>query len=265
MLTAGLGTPRHPNLSFTVPGVSLPKSSARPGALAMHSRPRQSCQESSPPDPLIIPLAGGDSLGLFVSALDPGGRFGAHGQKVKKWPAPASLPAEGHNFLKWLAWYQISQSGMLPEAYFDVTEQDFPWRFDHLSGGGGSVRVGEASHLLRMARALELVEADVDKFGPLQEGCLTWWLSGSAVVIGAATFGALLSQGLSWATANCLGLPISTMFEVIAAETPALTGSRVDNRAGLKGQLFGAGGAADFSQLAPLVSNYIDVIWAGVA
>lgn len=153
---------------------------------------------------------------------------------------------------------------MLPEAYSDVAEQDFPWRFDHLSGGGGSVCVGEASHLLRMARALELVEADVDKFGPLQEGCQTWWLSGSVVVIGAATFGALLSQGLSWATANCLGLPISTMFEVIAAETPALTGSRVDNLAGLKGQLFGAGGAADFSQLAPLVSNYIDVIWAGV-
>lgn len=43
---------------------------------------------------------------------------------MKKWPAHASLLAEGPNFLKWLAWYQISQSGMLPEAYSDVTEQD---------------------------------------------------------------------------------------------------------------------------------------------
>lgn len=82
---------------------------------------------------------------------------------------------------------------MLSEAYSDVSGQSWPWRFD-LSRGGGSVRVGEASHFLRMARGLELVDADSDKFGPLEEGCLTWWLSGSAVMIGVAMFGALLSQ-----------------------------------------------------------------------
>lgn len=83
---------------------------------------------------------------------------------------------------------------MLSEAYSDVSGQSWPWRFDNLSRGGGSVRVGEASHFLRMARGLELVDADSDKFGPLEEGCLTWWLSGSAVMIGVAMFGALLSQ-----------------------------------------------------------------------
>lgn len=178
-----------------------------------------------------------------------GARFGAQGQKAKKWPEPALLPTEGRDFLNWLAWYQISQSGMLPEAYSDITDQVYPWRFNNLSPGGGSVRVGEASHLFRMTRALELVEADVDKFAPLHESCLTWWLSGSAVIIGAATLGALLSQGLSWTMANCLVLPIPTTSDVIAAETPALTGSRLENISGLKGRIFSAGGTADFNRL----------------
>lgn len=208
-----------------------------------------------PPDPIIVPSARGESLGMFASPFDEGERFGAQGPRIKKWPESALFSLDGRGYLQWLAWYGIGPSGMLPEAYCDVEFQAWPVRFSNLSAGRGSVRVGESSHLIRMARALGLVEADTDMFAPLQEGSLTRWLSGSTVVVGAVTFGALLASGLSWASANCLGLPINNMAEFIAAETPALTGSRVENISGPKMRIFGAGGAADFGALAPKVST----------
>lgn len=66
----------------------LAKVIGTPGCISNALAAASELSRVFPPDPLIIPSAGGDSLGLFVSALDPVWRTRAKGEEV----ACACLP-----------------------------------------------------------------------------------------------------------------------------------------------------------------------------
>lgn len=63
------------------------------------------------------------------------------------------------------------------------------------------------------------------------DSCLTWWLSGSAVLTAAVTFGAALERGLTWASVNGLSEVHVQENVALTAAVPELTDSRV-TRAG---------------------------------
>lgn len=79
---------------------------------------------------------------------------------------------------------------MLPKASRDVGTA-WPPTFTGVNSAVASLTVESALYLMRMAHALDLVAGGQDVYTPLQEGSLSWWLYGSTVVIGPASFGAI--------------------------------------------------------------------------
>lgn len=115
-----------------------------------------------PIDPLIVAERNGDSVGLFSTRNHNFNQLcGQAFPKVKTWPTVANWAATSGSFLTWLGWYNLGQSGMLPEASFDVEEGSaWPPHYDDLVGVTPSLVVTSASPTFRMARALGLVEGE---------------------------------------------------------------------------------------------------------
>ncbi|KAH7972352.1 hypothetical protein HPB52_011185 [Rhipicephalus sanguineus] len=181
-----------------------------------------------PVDPLIEAKEEGNSLGHFCTNSTLRAGLGVRGYpKLKSWPSAGTWDATFPQMLVWMGWYNIGQSGMLPETFSDVASAtSWPPGFGSLHPGAPSLVVGTATPADRMGRALGMVDADVNLYVPQAELSLSYWLSGAAVVTASTTFGAALSLGLTWASINGLGLPHPSAVQATTGCVQELTAGR---------------------------------------
>lgn len=124
-----------------------------------------------PVDPLVKAETNGDSIGLFSTLAHLFEQAnGRSFPKVKVWPAGEQWTAAAPVHLTWLGWYNIGQSGMLPEAAFAAPEgAAYPPGFDENQlGVSPSLAVCSASPTFRMARALDLIEGEPSSTFPAE-------------------------------------------------------------------------------------------------
>ncbi|KAL3222178.1 hypothetical protein MRX96_028914 [Rhipicephalus microplus] len=208
-----------------------------------------------PVDPLVKAQPNGDSVGLFSILAHPfEQKNGASFPEVKTWPAADKWEAEASAFLVWLGWYNLGQSGMLPEAAVEVPAgENFPPGFGDQLGVSTSLAVSSAGPTFRMARALGLVEGKQKLYLPRAELSLSIWLSGSAVVTASHIYAAALSLGLTWASINGLGLPSPRAVSATTLHVSAMTAGRVNNAVDNKRDLFVNHDTLAFGVLVPTI------------
>ncbi|KAL3184714.1 hypothetical protein MRX96_005820 [Rhipicephalus microplus] len=205
-------------------------------------------------DPLVKAETNGDSIGLFSTLAHLFEQAnGRSFPKVKVWPAGEQWTAAAPVHLTWLGWYNIGQSGMLPEAAFAAPEgAAYPPGFDeNLLGVSPFLAVCAASPTFRMARALGLIEGEHKLYLLRAELSLSIWLSGSAVVTASHIYTAALSLGLTWASINGLGLPFPRAVQATSLHVSAMTAKRVDNVVDSKRDLYINHATISFGALVP--------------